>query len=207
MGLPFLIGVTGSIGSGKSTVVRLLGELGAGVVSLDDVGHEILKDEEVKDALLKAFGKGILSPDGEVDRRKLAQKSFSTPESVRLLNDITHPKIERRLKSIVEEEGKKGTEFLVIESPLLIEVGSEDFYDFVILVVADLDKRVCRVKDRGWDKEELHRRERFFVDEEIKRRHANLVIHNNGSLEELRKKVKEAWSFIISLRDMYQTTS
>ncbi|MCD6419639.1 MAG: dephospho-CoA kinase, partial [Synergistetes bacterium] len=183
--LPFLIGVTGSIGSGKSTVARLFGRLGAVVVELDRVGHDILEDEDVKQKLVKSFGDDILSPDGHVDRKALADVAFSTLEAVSLLNTITHPKIEKKLREMVMIEAEKKTEFLVVESPLLMEAGNGDFFDVVVLVVADLTKRIQRVKERGWSEEELKRRERFFMDEEKKIQLADIVIDNDGSIEDL----------------------
>ncbi len=186
-------------------MARLFGKLGAVVVELDRVGHDILEDEDVKQKLVKSFGDDILSPDGHVDRKALADVAFSTLEAVGLLNAITHPKIEKKLQEIVRIETEKGTEFLVVESPLLMETGNGDFFDVVVLVVADFTKRIQRVRERGWGEEELYRRERFFMDEEKKIQLADIVIDNNGSVDDLWKKVKETWSFITSLRDTYRS--
>ena len=114
-----VIGLTGGIGSGKSTVSQFLAELGAVILDADKVGHEALKSEsEVWRKVVAAFGKQILTPDGDIDRGKLAEIVFGNAESLLRLNQIMHPRMYDMVKAQLEEYRRQGVEVVVLEAPL-----------------------------------------------------------------------------------------
>ncbi|MDP2930927.1 MAG: dephospho-CoA kinase, partial [Chloroflexota bacterium] len=117
-----VIGLTGGIGTGKSTVSKFLVELGALVVDADKVGHEVFKPgTEAWREVVAAFGKKVLAANGDIDREKLGDIVFNTPESLARLNRIMHPRIKDAIEAQLEEYRRQGTKVVVIEAPLLIE--------------------------------------------------------------------------------------
>ncbi|MCB5231172.1 MAG: dephospho-CoA kinase [Candidatus Cloacimonas sp.] len=177
------IAVTGSIGSGKSTLMAKLSEMGYKTVSADEVGHKLLFDNEVKDELVKTFGEGILTEES-IDRKKLGGIVFPDPKALNKLNSILHPKIIEELKSeIVNYEN----ELVFFEVPLLFEAGIEKLFDLSVNVFATLSTRAKRLKERsGFTDEEIEKRFASQLSDEFKREKADLTIDNSGSQQELK---------------------
>jgi len=191
---PFIVGLAGGIASGKSAVARLLHAAGAVVLNADTLAHDALRAPDVRDRVVAAFGTGVLAPDGEVDRSRLAAKVFGNPERLGQLESMIHPKvfeaIDRAIGNLGSENGKRA--ILVIDAPLLFETGLDGLADAVIFVEAPIELREARAaKTRGWAPGEVARRETHQISPEEKRERATWVIENKGTLEELEDRVRE----------------
>ena len=188
-----VIGLTGGIGSGKSTVSRFLAELGAVIIDADRVGHEALgTSDEVRRELLATFGWQIMTPKGEVDRKKLGEIVFDDPESLARLNQIMHPRMYNMVKAGLEEYRRRGV--VVLEAPLLIEADWTLLVDEVWVTVADESTVLKRVKEKfGLSERECLARIRCQLPSEERVKHADVVIDTDCSLDELKAKVKELW--------------
>lgn len=197
-----IVGLTGGIACGKTTVAGMLRRLGAHVIDADSIGHELLKKESpVYDKLVEEFGEEVLDEEGNVSREKLGRIVFSDPERRRRLNKIVHPVIvERalRLARGLAEEDPEGV--VVIEAPLLFEVGMDGEVDVTVAVVADEELQVERQLER-WrrmgreaDRSEAIARMRAQMPASEKARRADFVIENNGTVRELWEKVLEVWN-------------
>ncbi len=193
-----VIGLTGGIGSGKSTVSRYLAELGAQVIDADTVAHEVFEPgTEGWRALVNTFGEGILSPEGEIDRKKLGAIVFNDPEALSRLNGIVHPQAYQLVKSRLEEYRKQGVAVVVLEVILLVEAGWAHLADETWVTVASEDSVVKRLKQqRGLTEEEILARIRSQTPSEERVKHADVAIDNDGDPEETKKKVKELWDKI-----------
>jgi dephospho-CoA kinase len=181
---PIIIGLTGNIGSGKSTVAAFLREMGYPVLDADLLAE---RARELKKAELKAlFPKAFLGE--ELDRRRLAQLVFSDPQRLRALEELIHPEVRRLLE---EELSRLEAPLVFVEIPLLFEKGWEGRLQGTILVAAPLEERLKRAMARsGLSREEVLARERAQMPEEEKRRRATWVLENRGSLEDLRAQVQ-----------------
>jgi len=190
-----VIGLTGGIGSGKSTVSQCLAELGAVIIDADKVGHEAFKpNTEAWHEVVATFGRQILTPGGEVDRKKLGEIVFSQPESLAQLNQIMLPRMYDMVKAQVEEHRLQGVDVVVLEAPILIEANWTSLVDEVWTTVAPEAVVLERLrKHRGLAEEETLARIRSQLSTEERVKHADVVINNDGDLDELKAKVKELW--------------
>jgi dephospho-CoA kinase len=189
-----VIGLTGGIGSGKSTVAGFLAELGAKVIETDVIGHEVLEhDEQVKKEMAVVFGSGVLTPAGKIDRKKLAETVFRQPKALATLNKITHPRITAEVEKRLQEYREKGTGVVVIEAPLLIEVGWDTKVDSVWVTTAPQDVIVTRLINKGMTREEAKSRIGSQVTDDERLKHSGTTIDTNCSIDELRKRVEGAW--------------
>ena len=190
-----VIGLTGGIGSGKSAVARLLAELGAVIIDADKIGHEALKrDTEVWHEVVAAFGQQILTPAGNINRRKLGEIVFGNPASLLKLNQIMHPRMYERVTAQIEEYRRKGVGVVVLEAPLLLEAGWASLVDEVWVTVAVEATVLRRLQERTGlsEPESLARiRSQLPVEERVNR--ADVVINTDGELDELEAKVKGLW--------------
>jgi dephospho-CoA kinase len=191
MGAP-VIGLTGGIGSGKSTVAAMLAELGAHVIDADKVGHEVYRaGTEGFRRVVAAFGPGIVGPDGEIDRRALGAIVFADPAALARLNAIVHPLIGEAIRARIAAAGDGRP--IVIEAAVLIEAGWR-FFDQIWLVTARPETAIARVMaSRGLTRAEAERRLAAQLSDAERRRHAQVVIENDGTRAELRARVEAAW--------------
>jgi dephospho-CoA kinase len=190
------IGLTGGIGSGKSTVAHMLTELGAPSLDADKVGHSIYAPGGPAYAdVVAAFGDGILAPDTSVDRKKLGPIVFGDPAKLKLLNSIVHPKMLAEMRRIIAEMRSRGEKLpIVVEAAVLIEAGWQPMCDEIWLVRASKEKVIERVaRDRAMSPEQTEARIRAQLSDDERKRHASLVIENDGSLEDLGAAVNRAW--------------
>ncbi|MEE8346802.1 MAG: dephospho-CoA kinase, partial [Dehalococcoidia bacterium] len=133
----YVIGLTGGIGSGKSTVAQMLEGEGAALLSADAVGHEVyLPDQPAWREVVEVFGRQIVAPDRAIDRKKLGAIVFSDPEQLRRLNAITHPRMKELMREKLEEERKRGARVTVLEAALLFDAGWDDLTDEVWVTMA-----------------------------------------------------------------------
>jgi len=190
------IGLTGGIGSGKSTVAKMLAELGAPVIDADKVGHAIYApDGPAYPEMVEAFGKEILAEDGTIDRKKLGPIVFADPNALKRLNSIVHPKMFVRMREMVGEmRGRGETRPIVIEAAILIEANWQPLCDEIWLVTASRDHVVERVeRDRGMKPEQTEARIRAQLSDDERRKHATAVITNDATLDDLRATMTRLW--------------
>jgi dephospho-CoA kinase len=190
-----VIGVTGGIGSGKTTVTRLLEGLGAVVIDADKIGHELLEPgSQTYQAVAAAFGRQVLVPDGRIDRRKLAEVVFDSPSDLAYLNRIMHPFIGDEVRSRMQRYQRQGVEVVVIEAPLLIEARWTSLVDELWVTVAPRDVVLKRLEHgMGLSREEAEARIRSQLPQMEKVKHATAVIDTDCSLDELEARIAEQW--------------
>ncbi len=199
----YVIGLTGGIASGKSTVSQMLRQLGAHVIDADLIAKLAIEPgTPAWEELVREFGEEILTPEKTIDRKKLGERVFGNPTALRRLNEITHPRIIRRIEEIVEEIGEsfdrtedpKEERIVVIDAPLLIETGMVSMVDEVWVVVVDVETQVDRLMARDhYEFEQALNRINAQMPLQEKVKFADVVIDNTGCLEETRRQVAEAW--------------
>lgn len=190
------IGVTGGIGSGKSTATKILAELGAPIIDADKVGHAIYAPGgPAYDDMIAAFGTGILADDKTIDRRKLGPIVFADPDALKRLNSIVHPKMFARMREMIDAMRAEGeTRPIVVEAAILIEANWLPLFDEIWLVVATKDRVVERVeRDRGLAREQTEARIKAQLSDDERRKHAAIVITNDGTIDDLRVTLMETW--------------
>lgn len=190
------IGLTGGIAGGKSLVSRQLAEYGAVIIDADKVGHEAYrKGTKTHRAVVDAFGPDVVGPDGEIDRRALGGKVFGDPEARRRLEEIVWPAMRAMMQERLEELRAEGTSVAVLEAAVLIEADWVPLVDEVWLVTASPETVRRRLFERnGLTPEQAETRIRAQLSNEKRHSYADVVIENDGSLEELRRAVDESWS-------------
>jgi dephospho-CoA kinase len=192
------IGLTGGIGSGKSTVSAMLADLGAHVIDADAIAREVVAPgTEGLAALVEAFGPDILAPDGSLNRTALADKAFADESAREHLNAITHPRIAARTADLMRNIPDDAV--LVHDVPLLVEVGLQDAYDMVLVVDAPDEVRVRRLLDRGLGEQDARARIAAQATREQRLAVADVVLNNSGSLEDLKEQVERAWPTIAGI--------
>ena len=190
------IGLTGGIGSGKTTVTQILAALGAPVIDADKVGHAIYEPGGPAYAdMLAAFGDAILAPDRTIDRRKLGPIVFADPAALKKLNSIVHPKMFARMREMViamRAGGERNP--IVIEAAILIEANWQPLFDEIWLVVAARERVIERVeRDRGLRPEQTEARIKAQLSDDERRHYATTVIANDGTVAELETQVAQLW--------------
>ena len=199
-----LIGLTGNVGSGKSTVARIWREeRGAALVDADHLGAEAVKPgNPALQKLVERFGEEILQPDGSLNRRLMGRIAFSSTEKLEALNSIVHPEIVARIKSAIGQAKKKGVPALVVDAALIYEFGIDEILDRVVMVDAPLELRKRRMlaKDK-MDQKTLEKLIGFQMDPEEMKRRAHFVIENSDDLESLRARALEVFDRLVSGQD------
>jgi dephospho-CoA kinase len=189
-----IIGLTGGIASGKSTVSKILDKMGIRVVDADIVAREVMESKEVIKKISDEFGENILDSDGELDRSKLREMVFSSKSRVKILNSIVHPSVIDRFKN-EREKSMRTREVLVFDIPLLFEAKMENLCDKVIVVYVDSETQIKRVMERDGSKRETALniiKNQMSLSEKLEK--ADIKIQNDGTIEELEKKIKEVFS-------------
>jgi len=194
------IGLTGGIGSGKSTVAAILAELGARVIDADRIGHEVYRPGSPGfGAVVDAFGPAVVAADGTIDRRALGAIVFADPAARARLNAIVHPLMAAELAARIERMRRAGfVGPIVIEAAVLLEAGWRPLVDHVWVVAAGRENAVARVvASRGLTRAEAERRIEAQMTDTERRRAADLVIDNDGPPEALRAEVERAWRTLV----------
>ena len=185
------VGLTGGLASGKSTVARWLEELGCTVIDADRLVADLYRPGEPgAHAVRELFGEGFLDPQGGVDHRKLGALVFSDPDARRRLEAAIHPLVGERFRSLLEA----ASGIVVMEATLLVETGGAERYDVLVTVEADPELRLRRAVERGLDPESARGRLAAQATTEARVAHADHVLWNEGSLEELRAQVEQLHS-------------
>lgn len=187
-----LIGLTGGIGSGKSTVAQLLVRHGWELVDADQIARDIVEPGQPALAeLAQAFGEDILQEDGSLDRGLLASRAFSSREKTAVLNSITHPRIHEETQARFDAARRAGADFVVYDMPLLVDKGLHKDMDATIVVDVDAEERVHRlVAYRGLNEEDARRRIAAQIPDDVRRAAADFIIDNNGPREALGEQVE-----------------
>ncbi|MEN6521409.1 MAG: dephospho-CoA kinase [Armatimonadota bacterium] len=191
-----VLGITGGIATGKTTVTDMFRELGAETISADDVAHEVLAPgAPVIDELVERFGHSIIKPDGSIDRSALAEIVFKNPEDLAALNDITHPPIIEIIKARIREFRSRAgkCDVLAVEIPLLIECKLMGLVDKVIVVAAEQETQLIRLTTRGFSYDEALRRIAAQLPTSEKLHYADEVVRTDVSLEDTRQQVERVW--------------
>ena len=193
------IGLTGGIGSGKTTAAKRFAELGAKVYSADDIARRALDPgTNCYDRVVSAFGESILLPDGAIDRKRLAQIVFSDESKRTLLNGILHPYVIDRLFSDADQDFQaENFRIAVFDIPLLFESGLDAQMDTTIVVASDTETRIRRVIERdGISREQALQRILVQMPDEEKRLRANYVLDNDGSKDDLCRRVDALYELL-----------
>jgi dephospho-CoA kinase len=187
-----VLGLTGGIGSGKSTVSQMFAEYGAEVVDADQIAREVVAPgQPALQAIKEAFGAAVIRPDGRLDRTRLGGLIFRDPQSRARLNAITHPRIQERLQQEVEVRRPRDG-LLVLDIPLLYETGRGDMVEAVIVVWVDRVTQLRRLIERtNLTANQAAQRLAAQMSLDEKRSRADYVIDNTGSLETTRQQVQE----------------
>lgn len=193
---PLLLAVTGGIASGKSTVSRMLEELGAPLIDLDVLARQVVEPgEPAWKEIVEFFGPGILLQDGRIDRKKLSDIVFQDVEKRKKLENLTHPRILEEMRRQVDEIAAGDPDAIIqIGIPLLIELNLHDRFHKVLLVYSPQDLQIKRLMDRDRISKEAAEnilRAQLPIDEKIA--YADFVIHNEGSLTKTKRQVEEVW--------------
>ncbi len=191
-----VIGLTGGIGSGKSTVARFLKELGAIIVDADTIGHQALEPgSEVWERVVHAFGQQIVADDGTIDRTRLGKLVFGDDAARAELNRIMHPPMLAMVKARLDRYRRQGAKIVVLEAPLLLEAGWQSLVDEVWVTVAEENTVLERTGERsGLSADEVRARIRSQLCPEERMQSADIVINTGCSLDELKATVRELWA-------------
>lgn len=194
---PYILGIAGGIGAGKSAVARMLAEAGCAVSDSDGEARLVLDAPDVRATLRSWWGEGVLTPEGLADRRAIGAIVFAEPSERRRLEALVHPRLHARRRDTIRQAAKDGREVVVVDAPLLFEAGVDRACDGVLFVDAPLEVREARVRaGRGWAPGELARREAQQMPIEEKRRRSVFRVVNDGSTEALRAQVREVLASI-----------
>jgi dephospho-CoA kinase len=190
---PYLIGLTGRIGAGKSTAASELSALGAEIISGDELGKQVVETSSALLAQIRVrFGSSVFDGQGRLLRRKLGQAVFSNVEDSRWLTQLTFPGIYALWKDAVAHSAHS---VMVFDAALIFEWGIEKDFDLLVTVRADpvlVSKRV--IMERMWSSSEVDQRLSAQVQPDVKESGSHIVLENNGSLEELRSRIRQVWN-------------
>jgi dephospho-CoA kinase len=191
------IAVTGPLASGKSTIVDLLGELGAETVSADEVVHYLLaEDDETIACVVERFGEGVRGENG-IDRKALGRVVFGDAEALSDLENLLHPRVRDETD---RRAAGSGADLFVAEIPLLFEGGSEERFDLTVAVTAPEEWRRAWAEERGMEEEQRHAIEDRQFSQEEKARRADVVVENDGDLDRLREQARVLRDWVLEER-------
>lgn len=194
-----VIGIVGGIGAGKSTVAAEFARLGCKIIDADKIAHELLAKKTVREKIIGRFGRFVANPNSKINRRKLAAIVFADAEHLSWLNHLLHPLVLRRIERLIGKyKGQKRLRGIVLDMPLLAEVGWVRRCDRVVFVECRPNLRLDRAKKKGiFNKNQLKRRENFQISLDNKLRLADNIINNNSGLAELSRQVADIFSRIV----------
>jgi dephospho-CoA kinase len=191
----FVIGLTGGIGTGKSTVAQILEAQGAPILNADLVGHEVyLPGRPAYHEIIEAFGSEVVAEDGTIDRKKLGPIVFADPKNLAKLNDITHSRMKGMMREKLVDIEKQGHDVAVLEAALLLEAKWDDLADEIWVTVTDPEIAAARVAERsGLAKEQVMERIRSQMSNEDRVTRANVVIETGGDMASTETQTLENW--------------
>jgi dephospho-CoA kinase len=191
-----VIGILGGIGSGKTTVAAGFGRLGCAVIHADDIAHEVLQRPKVRQEMVRLLGRAVLDADGRIDRKAVAAVVFADPEKVSAMNRVIHPPVMAEVDRLIQDcQQQDGVPAVVLDIPLLVEVGWADRCDRLVFVASDLKTRVAR--SRTLTAQEIVARENFQISLDKKAALADNTIQNDSGLSALGKQIATIFSSIM----------
>lgn len=210
-----IIAITGAMGSGKSTVANFFSARGvsqglislrlrcafgtkqrsAEIIDVDKLGWEILKEKKIKEMILNSFGNEVFSDKGEINRKKLGRIVFGNRNKKRIIDNLVHPLLLRKLKNRINSLTPKlpNSKTVVVDCALVYKWGIEDWFDKIILVRADYNLRIKRLIDSGYKKEDA---ENYIKGQDFREGKADFIIENNGDLTDLENKAREVFTLL-----------
>ena len=190
-----VIGIIGGVASGKSLAAQIFADLGAEVLSGDQIGHEVLGDPEVTAAARDRWGETILDGAGQIDRSRLAAIVFRDGDEneLRFLENLTHPHIAHRLQEAIDDLSARGVRAVVLDAAVLLKAGWDEMCDGIVFLDTPLEIRQAFALNKGWDETELARRESNQFPLDVKRSRADWILDNSGSAEKLRAEIIRFW--------------
>jgi dephospho-CoA kinase len=193
-----VIGVLGGIGSGKSTIAAEFAKLGCKVIDADRIAHELLEEPPVREKVVSLFGQAVLDSSGKIDREKLAEAAFADHQMLASLNRIIHPLALQRTQELIEQcKSQNQIKAIVLDMPLLVEVGWHKRCDKLIFVNCEKKLRLERAKKMGFDKNQVKIRENFQISLDNKVSLADNIIENNSDFSAIAKQVTGIFSYIV----------
>ena len=198
-----IIGILGGVGAGKSTVAGELSQMGCALIDADGINHEVLARPEIIKQIVELWGEGILAPGGEIDRQALGEIVFADSRKLKQLTDLTHPEVLALQQSLIERYRQKaGVKAVILDVPLLMEVGVHDNCDYLIFV--DCPESIRRARlcgNRGWNEEKIKKIENFQIMLDKKAQIADYIAHNNSDIPDLRIQLRKILDSIFKVRD------
>ena len=199
-GQPPVIGLLGGIAAGKTTVAEMLAQLGAALVSADAAAHAVLDRPQTRERIVARWGDEMVDDNGKIDRERLAGCVFGDPQELAALEAITHPAIVAALRQQIDEAHRsQDTVAVVVDAPLLLEADLDGLCDILVFVECPREVRLARAAARGWDPDELDRREGHQQPLELKRERADATIDGSATLETTLQQVQQLWQRTLGL--------
>ena len=184
-----IIGIMGAIASGKSRVSEAFAGEGCAVIDADRIAHLLLEDTEIKAQIRSIFGKGVICDDN-IDRSKLGEMVFESAESLEKINSIVHPKVLPEIDKLIAQYNRDSNiRAIVLDIPLLLEIGWENKCDCLVFVECDREIRVKRAQNKGISEEMLKKREKFQFSLDKKINLAHYIVHNNSNWEKTNRQI------------------
>ena len=192
-----VIGILGGIASGKSSVAAEFEKLGCKIVDADEIVHELLKRKTIKERIVAAFSRDVLDSTGNIDHKKLAEAAFADIAGLSSLNKIIHPFVLKRAEELIEQYSRQDlVKAIVLDMPLLVEVGWAERCDRLVFVDCSQELRAARAQKKGFDKNQLKIRENFQISLDNKVNLADNTVENNSGLSALVRQVADIFSDI-----------
>jgi dephospho-CoA kinase len=194
------VGLTGGIGSGKTTAAKIFEECGAAVIYADLVARDLIdKDKTIRQQIIKVFGTESYLQDGHLDRAGMANRIFNNRKLQKILNDIVHPAAIREINRIIEDKRSEGRyKIVIVEAALIFEAGIEDDFDYVIVVDAGKDVRIDRMMRRdGKSKIDVNARINSQISNREKKTRADFVLQNDGTRKDLENSTRFLYGLLI----------
>lgn len=188
-----VVGITGTIGSGKTTLAGFFKGWGAALIEADRIGWEILDRPKIREALISEFGQQIVNEAGCVDRKLLGERVFQGRDQLEKLNRIVHPTLLKELKKAIDLQAKE-SKVVVVDAALIVEWGIVDWFDKLVVLTCPESLKVRRLAEGGIGEDTARRRLACQLKDEERIRFADFVVDNSSDLEDLRKKARELLS-------------
>ncbi len=193
-----IIGILGGIGSGKSTVAAEFAKLGSKVIDADKIAHELLDEPNIKTKIVNLFGRAILDSAGKIVREKLAEVVFTNAEKLSSINEIIHPIVLQRIEKLIKKYNSQNqVKAIILDMPLLVEVGWDKRCDKLIFVDCEKKLRLNRAKKLGFDKNQVKIRENLQISLDNKANLADNTVENNSDFSALARQVTDIFSYIM----------
>lgn len=193
-----VIGLVGGIASGKSSVAQAFGDLGAAIIRADEVGHAVLNEPAVQQAVRERWGDGVFAPDGSVDRKAIARLVFAPPpegtQELRYLESITHPRIDQQIHQRIRQLSRDRVRAVILDAPVLLEAGWARHCDRIVFVDVPREERVRRAASRGWTECQFAARESAQLPLAEKQKVADEVIDNSGQFDHTLPQIHHFWN-------------